>query len=358
MDRWYNIVMNPIVRTILPLLTWSWQKALGPVCKPSEWRAIALSLLPPPNSIVNVIMRECTILDSTALLSASARRRFRNNAKRHIEDELRGNHKASAMCSYLLSWRQKLEFEGYTSDTSRIRKAYDIESETNAYYNQLAQNQDIMETFEVDQDKAQDINSLLWEFALYGEGGSCKPQLKWNSVPYKILNIDLEQLDSLPEEDIPTLFLSRFLTLIGMDGNPPDEKKLCRLLNWVIETHLPDDHEPQTTPKAVTNAVDRGLIHRGYEVKDKESGEIKLEIGDPDASRFTHDIEVKDELDGIVSRAKLSTSERYVFNGMREGLKGKDLLKWLKDYKIPIAASSVNVLVSRVKAKLKAAAKN
>ena len=297
-------------------------------------------------------------MDSAALLSASARRRFRNNAKLHIEDELHGNPKASAMCSYLLSWRQKLESEGYTSDASRIRKAYDIESETNAYYTQLAQNQNIMETFGVDQDKGHDINSLLWEFALYGEGGSCKPQLKRNSVPYKVLNIDPEQLNSLPEEDVPTLFLSRFQTLLGMNGNPPDEKKLWRLLNWVLKTHLPADQEPQITPKAMTDAVDRGLIYRGHEVKDKESGEIKLEIGDPDASRFTHDIEVKDELDRIVSRAKLSTSERYVFNGMREGLKGKELLKWLQDYKIPITTSSVNVLASRVRDKLKAAAEN
>lgn len=358
MDRCYNVGMNPIVRTILPLLTWTWQKALGPVCKPSEWRAIALSLLPPPNSIVNVIMRECTTLDSAALLSASARRRFRNNAKRHIEGQLRGNPKASKMCSYLLSRRQKLESEGYTSDISRIRKEYDIESETNAYYTQLAQNQDIMETFEVDQDEGYDINSLLWEFALYGEGGSRKPQLRRNSVPYKVLNIDPEQLNSLPEEDVPTLLLSRFQTLIGMDGNPPDENKLWRLLNWVLKTHLPADLEPRTTPKAMKNAVDRGLIHRGHEVKGKETDEVELEIEDSNATRFTHDIEVKDELDRIVSRTKLSTSERCVFNGMQEGLKGKALFEWLKDYKIPITASSVNVLVSRVKAKLKAAAKN
>ncbi len=358
MDRCYNIGMNPIVRTILPLLTWICQKALGPVFKSNEWRAIILSLLPPPNSVVNVIMRECTALDPTALLSASARRRFRNNAKRHIEDEIRGNPKASAMCGYLLSWRQKLESEGYTCDASRIRKLCDFESETNAYYTKLTQNQDIMETFEVDQDKAHDINSLLWEFALYGEGGSCKPQLRQNSLPYKILNIDPEQLDSLPEEDIPTLFLSRLQTLIGMDGNPPDENKLWRLLNWVIKTHLPADYEPQTTPKAMTNAVDKGLLYRGHEVKDKEAGEVKFEIVDSNATRYICDIEVKDELDGIVSRAKLSTNEKYVFSGMREGLRGKELLKWLKDYKIPIADSSVKVLASRVRAKLKAAAKN
>ena len=350
--------MNPIIRTIVPLLTWSWQKALGPVFKPSEWRAIILSLLPPPNSIVNVIMRECTALDSTALLSPSARRRFRNNAKRHIEGQLRGNRKASVMCSYLLSWRQKLESEGYTSDASRIRKAYIIESETNAYYTQLALNQDIMETFGIDQDKAHDITTLLWEFALYGEGGSCKPQLKRNSVPYKILNIDPEQLNSLPEEDVPTLFLSRFLTLIGMNGNPPDENKLRQLLNWVIKTHLPADLEPQTSPKAMTNAVDRGLIHKGHELKDKETGEVELEIEDLNATQFIHDIEVKDELDRIVFRAKLSPGERYVLMGIRRGFKGKELVEWVKNRGTKITSSSVGVLASRVKAKLKAAAKN
>lgn len=348
--------MNPVVKTFLPLLTWTQQKALGPVFKPNEWRAVALSLLPPSNSIVNVIMRESTSLNSAALLSASARRRFRNREKRHIEDQLRGNRMASSMCGYLLAWRQKLEADGYIADFARIRKLRDIEAETNLYYTQLAQSRDWAETLGVDQDREHDVTTLLWEFALYGEGG-CKPKLRRNSVPYNVLSIDPEQLNSLPAEDVPPLCLSRLQALLGMDGEPPDKRKLLQLLKWVVATHIPADHEPQTTPEAIANAVSRGLVHRGYEVKDKETGEIEVEIEDSDATRFIRETEVKDELDRIVSRVKFSPGERLVLTGIRRGLKGKGLAEWVKGRGMAIAGSSVGVLSSRVMAKLKAAAK-
>ena len=348
--------MNPVVKTVLPLQSWTLQKALGPVLKPSEWRAVALSFLPPPDSIVNVIMREITPLDSTALLSASARRRFRNRVKRYIEGQLCGSRMASSMRGYLLAYRQKLEAAGYTADFARVRKLRDIEAETNLYYTQLAQSHDLAETLGVDQEKEHDITTLLWEFALYGEGG-CKPKLRWNSVPYSVLGIDPEQLNSLPAEDAPPLFLSHLLALLGMGDDPPDERKLLRLLKWVVRTHIPANHEPQTTPRAITNALSMGLVHRAYEVKDKETGEIEVEIEDSDATRFIRETEVKDELDRIVSRAKLSPGERLVLTGMRRGLNSKELAEWAKDHGVPITGSSVNVLASRVKAKLRAADK-
>ena len=138
---------------VLPLLTWTQQKALGPVFKPNEWRATALSLLPPSNSLVNVIMRESGSVESMALLSASARRRLRDRTKRYIKGQLRGNRMASSMRGYLLSCRQKLEADGHIADSSRIRKLRDIESETNLYYTQLDQNYDLAETLGASQIK-------------------------------------------------------------------------------------------------------------------------------------------------------------------------------------------------------------
>jgi hypothetical protein len=105
--------MESIVKLVLPLHTWVLQKVAGPVFTDAIWSAIALSLVPPPQSVVNIIVRECANLDSPALLAPSYRRRFRNQYKRYVRRQLRDNPLMLAVRGWLLRWWQELEAKGH-----------------------------------------------------------------------------------------------------------------------------------------------------------------------------------------------------------------------------------------------------
>lgn len=281
--------IHPLVRALLPIVPWTLQKVSGPFFKPREWQAVALSFVPPPKILVNAIKREGAGLDSQALLSPSYRRRLRNLCKDYVRSQLRNNPMPLVVQEHLLHWRQEWETAGYITDPARIRKLRDIEAETNDYYNCLAEEAALPLTFgeetvdgellspivlgPVSSRRAQDIVSLLWEFATSGEG-AVKPKITRSSPIYKILGIAPDELEEMTDEDALLLFMDRSEALLGLRGQPPEENNLLNLTRWVIRTHLPPEQEPKTTPEAMSKAVEAGFIHRPIKVTDKERREV------------------------------------------------------------------------------------
>jgi len=347
--------MDPVVKTILPLIPWSLQKEFGSVLKPTEWHVFALSFLPPPDSIIRTIGGDNAGLSSNALLSPTARRWVRNCYKNDFTQSLRGNRMAASARDYMTAWLLKLKSDGYTSNPASIRKLRDIEAETNLYFNELARTYELGNELGVDNDREQDMISLLWEFASRGEGGQ-RPKITKKSALWHIFDIEPEQLESLPEEDVAPLFFSRLLTLVGIGSESPDRRRLKWLVNWVIATHLPADREPKTTPRALGKAMSGGLVRAGHQIRDKETDKVEVQLADPDSALFIKKMETKDELDRIAAKVKFSPGERIVFEGMRRGLRGNSLADFVKEGSI--SPSSVKVLTNRVSNKLKAAAKS
>lgn len=228
-------------------------------------------------------------MDSSALVSVSVRRRIRKAAKCYMRRQFRSNPLLLTIREHFLKWRQECETKGYTMDPERIRKLRDIEAETNDYYSRLdeevappsTQSEEMIDgellspivLGPVTSKRAHDIVSLLWEFAAYGEAGD-KPKITRNSTIYKALDIDPDELVEMTDEDALLLFLNRFESLMGLRGQPPEENNLLNLTRWVIRRHLPSEEEPETTPEAVSKAVEAGLIHKPIKVTDKESGEV------------------------------------------------------------------------------------
>lgn len=283
--------MESIVKTILPLHTWKLQKAAGPVFTQDVWRAIALSLVPPSDSIVKTILKQCAGLDGRKLLSPSYRRWVRNRYKHYIKRLLHNNPYMVPIRKWLLSQRQKLEAQGGTADPSRIRKLREIEAETNNYFQQLIQTEQLPEELTGIVRENPDALNLLWEFAVYGEGGN-KPKLRPNSGIWNALGLDPGQIEGMSPVDGLIACLDRFMALFGLAGEPPDEPRIRRLMRWVVRTHLPPQKEPETTPEARAKAVEAGLIHRGIVTRDEETGEvIDTDVEDTTATQFVHEVE-------------------------------------------------------------------
>lgn len=304
--------MEPIVRSVLPMITWTLEKVFGPVFKPNEWQAMALSLVPPPDNAVNAIMREFAEFNTPALLASSRRRRIRNLFKRCIRHQFRDNQFRSlalAVRQYLLKWRQELEAKGYNSDPARIRKMRDIEAEIDDRYYHLLQSGSLPEALKpIVRRDGPDVVNLLWEFAAYGEGGT-KPKLRQNSVVWAILGIDPKQLQAMPPQEGFLWYISRsFQALLRLSDNPLNEASLGKLLRWVVRTHLPSEREPETTPGVLSKAVEAGLIHKGIVTRDKETGEVAgIDVEDPNATDFIRKAEIGgNEISGAEDRETIT----------------------------------------------------
>jgi len=113
---------DPLVRTFLPLYTWMLQKIFGPVLERDAWKEVAQSVVPPPKYMVDLITREFADMDSPALLSAVARRRFRKQKQYDRRGQLRNDPMVSAARDYLLNLREKMEAKGFRGAPRRIRK--------------------------------------------------------------------------------------------------------------------------------------------------------------------------------------------------------------------------------------------
>jgi len=318
---------------------------------------MALSLVPPPDSLVNQIAREGADFDSPALLAPSARRRIRKRYQRCIKRQLCNNPYMLPLRKWLLSHRQNLEKQGATSDPSRIRKLCETEDETNAYFQQLLQEEQLPEELKRVVKGKPDAINLLWEFATRGGGGN-KPKLRRTSGIWKTLGLDPRQLGNMSLVVGLIASLNRVTAILGLSGQPLESSRLLALAKWVIRTHLPPETELTTTPEALNKATKAGLIHNLKKARDSETGKsTEQEIEDSGATRFVRETEDRDEVDRIISRAKLSAGERLVLQGISQELQGENLVDWLKKQGADIAPGSIPVLASRAISKLRAAAK-
>lgn len=294
--------MDPLIRTFLPLFIWNFQKIFGPVFTPDDWHAFALSFVPPPNNMVNTIIEECGDFKSSVLLSPSARRRIRNEAKSTLRRQLRNDPYLLPARHVLRKWRQELEEKGPQGYPGHIFKWRDIEANINSRWEQAIGNNDFPEELRSIAKKYPDAPNFLWELALYGRG-KIKPKLLRISALFTILGLDPEQLGTGLPEDVLSLILSRVFSLESLNGDTPDETRVLRLAEWLVRNILPHDAEPETTPRALSMAKQAGLIHEAIVVRDRETAEVeKYDI--KDASAWQPDDPQVDKL-----REKLSPDE-------------------------------------------------
>ena len=252
---------------------------------------MALSLLPPPDSIVHIIMEECGDYDSLALLSSTERRRIRNWMKRQIWRQIQQDPYMPLAREHLLSLRRELENAGYTDDTSRIGKLRDRELEINERFQHL-QIDDLPDKLKLMVKRNPDAVNLLWEFAIYGSSTLDKIKLRRNSPVWAVLDLDPEQLKGLPPTDGFLLLLSRLKIIFGWNGSPLAESRAVQLAQCLLGAYLPPDNELKRNPAILADAVEAGVIHRGIEIKDKETGEtVEIDIKDPHSSDFIHETE-------------------------------------------------------------------
>ncbi len=267
-----------LVDTFLPLIPWTMQKLFGLFLSREEWHWLALVFVPAPKTIASRFRTELAYLMSPALDSPSARRKVRAYYQDNFRSEERncgddGKRMRSAALNYMLEWRKSLEAKGYKANWARVRKIRDCEAEIDAFYNQLATQPDLPRVFgPVSQTRAEEIVSLCWEFAMYGQGGS-KPNVTRDSPFLAILGIDPVQIETMMPQEVVPLVLDRFLAWPQIYDNLPEERKLG-LLKWVIKTYRTREREPATTPEALNNAVIAGLVHKAIKVVDKETGEV------------------------------------------------------------------------------------
>ncbi|MBM3132319.1 MAG: hypothetical protein FJZ95_04715 [Chloroflexi bacterium] len=99
---------------------------------------------------------------------------------------------------------------------------------------------------------------------------------------------------------------------------------------------------------------------RGYRpyLANEETGEARLDLPDPNAERFVSDIEEAEEaeqqLERLAAQAKLTSAERIVYQGLRQGKEDAELVSYAEEQ--GLSPKSVSVLKSRVFSKLRVAA--
>ena len=98
----------------------------------------------------------------------------------------------------------------------------------------------------------------------------------------------------------------------------------------------------------------RGWKH--YEM-DETTGEAHIELIDHKAERFVHNLEEREaateKLERLAAQVILTSGERIVYEGLREGKEGVTLSLYAQER--GLVAASIPVLTSRLKKKLRAA---
>jgi hypothetical protein len=247
-------------------------------------------------------------------------------------------------------------------DPSCGRKFIDIEREIDEYFEK-----DACERVEsvpedgllLDKSREADKQTLLWELCLTGETGRKAGTIRRDSPVWTLFGIDPDELMTLSPQDAATIVLFSLLKLTGIGAKAPDEASLQKLWTWFTETHLPSEEPKETTDHALKCAADVGLVHPMETIFDEESGEPvgETEVEGRGSTRFVRHVEAKDDLNRIVARVKLSRSGQLVLMGMREGFIGEELENWVEGQGQGVERSSVPVLATRVRTKLRAAAR-
>lgn len=345
-----------LIRTFLPVIPWFIIEVGG--FPESARPAISKCFVPPSQSLSRELVRDFSCFYSEGLRHATERRRLRRWAMRRLAP-----HIEEIRPWFRLNLRDLVPEGEWQYDPSRIRKIVDTEHDINDHF--IRAEHELMESVPdgsllIEKSRRHDELALLREACLVG-GTVRKPgAIRRDSPVWSILGIDPDESMTLPpREDVP-LFLRCFLKILGVGTEAPDETQLQKLSTWWIERHLPSNEPTVTTETALKNAAEVGLVHVMETIFDKDTGEPigETEVEDrSDRTRFVRQVEVKDELDRMVARARLSSGERLVLMGMRKGYDGEGLAKWVEALGQGIKRSSVPVLANRVRTKLRAALK-
>jgi hypothetical protein len=271
----------------------------GPLFPPSGWRAVALSVSPPPDNLVKTITMKCGDLDSPALLSPTRRRRIRNHNKRRIRRQLRHDPNSLLVREWLLNWRQELENEGYGGDPARIGKFRDAQDEISKRFQDSIQSGDLPEELAPTVRESPDVINLLWELALHGGTTLSHAEVRSNSPVWALLDLDPKQLKSLPPKEVLLLLLSRLKSLFGA---PPAKFMVLKMIRWLGRAYLPSEEEPERKPEVLEKAIEAGLIYRAIKTRDQETGEVKVDVQDPRANDFIHEVEASGNMDSDAER--------------------------------------------------------
>ena len=298
-----RLIERRLVNTLLPLTPWVLQKVCGPMFNWNQWHDIALSFVPPSQSVSDVILKEAAGSISPALLSPTWRRKLRSRYRRFFCRRLRRNPLALAARQYLLEWKAKLEKEnmGYSPTPTPIRKLADIEAERRMEFEEMAQKPEeigdlfppkkvldprvysqMMKELGTDGYNLQVIG-LLMEFALRGES-TVRPEITSRSNLWPIIGVDPKMLGGLAPEAGMILILDALFKKVGAGLGKPDDEGLRKMAEWAIRTHLP-----------------RIVLGAGYTVRDdrevhlaapiSESATIDDTLQDKEASKFTEEVE-------------------------------------------------------------------
>ena len=276
---WWH--MKEIVRTVLPLLTWHFQQVFDSVLSADEWHGWALALVPPPDNVVNTIVSEWAEYDSSALLSSSARRRFRKWAQRRIRRSLRNDPLVLPTREYFRRRWATIEAKGYKFDASRLVKWRDVEDEVNDFWLRLFHGEEPPEELRAVIRSHPDALNLLWELAIYGRTEQ-KLRVRRNSALYSITGIDPDRLENAKAEDAGAIF-SHLFDRLGLEDNPPDRTTIMKLVWWLMKHLLPHESEPQKDPSLLEKTDASGVIYRGVTTGwDEETGEVQaIDVVDP-----------------------------------------------------------------------------
>lgn len=268
----------------MPLVPWTLQKVCGPMLNRDQWREIARSLVPPSQSVSDVILKEAAVPISPALLSPSWRRKLRSSYRHFVCRQLHGNPLALAARQYLLEWKAKLEKENmeYSPTPTPIRKLADIEAERRMEFEEMAQKpEEIGDLFppekvldpRVYSQMMKELGSdgynlqvigFLMEFALRGES-TVRPEITSRSNLWPIIGVDPKMLDSLSPEAGMILILDAPFKKVGAGLGKPDDEVLRYFaehydyvweVSWSLMTISITACFPQVSPKEIADAED------------------------------------------------------------------------------------------------------
>lgn len=365
-DEKAKTIEHGLVDTTLPLIIWAEQKAFGSLFTSAEWHQIAISLVPPSNSLRGNIIKgwkareDYSAYATQAVYSPSRRRKLRRYAQHRFQRMLRKDHGLRSglpvMRDYLLRWRRNLETDGQ-ADLSRITKLTDTEAKIKRDLDVLSRNPIIIDQWlpperVLDprfyptimrqigrQGYAYGVVSLLQDFALHTRALEME-RLTPKSHIFSLLGFDREKL-AAPETCLIE-FLEKLLAMLGIKaGTAPqtedvqlDWKRIGKVFQWAIRRELPKmilgknysvrARREVSLDKPVnqdTSLKDILLNHRATEQRERfeermviESSLELLPSGQREACRFFLDADDKgkdpDELRCEVGEKKYETLKR------------------------------------------------
>lgn len=331
-------IEDRLVDIILPLIIWAYQKAFGSVFTSAEWHQIAISLVPPPDSLRSNIVNGYKAAGiyqayaTEAVHSPSRRWKLRRYAQHRFQRMFRNDPGFRSglppTVDYLLQWRRKLEVAGYEADLTRITKLRDTEAQIKGEFDLLSRNTTIIDQWlppeEVLDPKfysaimrqvgregyAYDVIVLLEGIALYARALGME-KLTPKSPIFALLGFDRQKLEA-PETCLIEI-LEKLLAMLGIKvGTVPQAEdvqlnweRIGKVFRWAIRRELP-----------------KGILGRYYSVRPKREKSLDKPVGqDATLKDVLLDHRATEEFDRFEERMVLESSLELIPPGQRQNAK-------------------------------------